>query len=53
MTCACGKHGWRMWLARCLSLLSLKLSLVGQVYSWMGDHLKLATYVSSYSKSLL
>ena len=26
-------------LVRCLSPLSPKLSLVGRVYSWMGDHL--------------
>ena len=29
----------RMRLARCLSPLSPKLSLVGRGYSWIGDHL--------------
>ena len=50
-----GEHGWRMRLGRCLSPLSTKLSLVGRVYSWMGDNqhgynpvlvLELGTYAS-------
>ena len=37
------EHGWQMWLARCFSPLNFKLSLVGRGYSWMGDHLGIAS----------
>ena len=37
------EHGWRMRLARCLSPLNSKLSPVGRGYSWMGDHLGIAS----------
>ena len=34
---------WPMRLARCLSPLNSKLSPVGRGYSWMGDHLGIAS----------
>ena len=39
-----------MWLARCLSPLNSKLSPVGRGYSWMGDHLGIAS--CSFSEKL-
>ena len=38
-----GEHRWRMRLARCFSPLNSKLSPVGRGYSWMGDHLGIAS----------
>ena len=38
-----GWHGWRMRLARCLSALNSRLSPIGRGYSWMGDHLGIAS----------
>ena len=37
------EHRWHMRLARCLSQLNFKLSLIGRGYSWMGDHLGIAS----------
>ena len=34
---------WQMRLARCRLQLNSKLSLVGRGYSWMGDHLGIAS----------